>query len=100
LLPDTATGRWLRDVVHEVEGAAAHAALFVAGCSRDDAAVLASEYDLDEASLVVVPNGVDTRAVPFVDGGRRAQSRRRWLDRFLADGDIRPAPRHVAVFFG
>ncbi len=74
----------------DVEAACCAEAELVLACSDADARLLAERYGVEEARLVVVPNGVDVEAVRPVE----PQERRR---RRAAVG-LDPAPR--AVFVG
>jgi glycosyltransferase involved in cell wall biosynthesis len=77
LLPDTPAGRALVDAVRAVEGRACHEAELVMVCSRKDAAGLAGAFALRPDALVVVPNGVDLDATPWVTDAQRHATKRR-----------------------
>jgi glycosyltransferase involved in cell wall biosynthesis len=65
----------LGDVVRAESRTCAAAALVVT-CSRDDAARLATLYDVAGSRVLVVPNGADTTAIPVSNHARREAERR------------------------
>jgi glycosyltransferase involved in cell wall biosynthesis len=99
LLPETPAGRSLVHLARAVESAAVGRAALVVACSDDDVAALARAYLLDERRAVVIPNGVDTGAVRFVDPADRAVRARRWLERVASLSGGRPDPA-LALFLG
>jgi glycosyltransferase involved in cell wall biosynthesis len=68
-------GRKLAEAVFEVEKECAQASSFVLACSREDAARLQTLYGVDDRRLRIVPNGVDTGQVPFVDEATRMENK-------------------------
>jgi glycosyltransferase involved in cell wall biosynthesis len=66
----------LIEAVRAVEGACCAAATHTLVCSEQDGARLGELFGLPGERTVVVPNGVDPAAFPFVDVGTRAQRRR------------------------
>jgi glycosyltransferase involved in cell wall biosynthesis len=99
VLPDTDAGRRLLEVVRQVEGAATRHATLVGICSTEDEAALAHHYGLDPAKVLSVPNGVDARAIAFVDASARAAARDKWL-RHYADLSGFTGFRSIAIFTG
>ncbi|MFM7064237.1 MAG: glycosyltransferase family 4 protein, partial [Actinomycetes bacterium] len=96
MLPDNEGGRWLLDRVRECEGAASRAARLVVVTTDNDRAALATDYSVDPDRVSVVPNGVDTAAVPFTPLDERHVRRTELLTRYEAG----PGVRRVAVFVG
>lgn len=70
-------GPKLAESVFEVEKECARASSFVLACSKEDAGRLQTLYGIDENRLSIVPNGVDTSRVAFVDGAARKQNKAR-----------------------
>ncbi len=98
LLPRSAIGDGLREIVDRVERRAVRESVLVTGCSLDDHALLAGRYG--EHRFVHVPNGVDTGAIRYVGGPERERAGVRWRDAF---GRFHPMLRdasHVGVFVG
>lgn len=65
---------WLHAVA-EVEGECARSSPRVFACSADDARRMAELYQLDPASVSVIPNGTDTTALRYHDPIERAKTR-------------------------
>ena len=95
ILPDSEGGRWLLDRVAETEGLACAAARLVTVTTEGDRTALATDHSLDPDRIAVVPNGVDTRSVPFTGMDERARNRNRMLERLGG-----PGARHLALFVG
>jgi glycosyltransferase involved in cell wall biosynthesis len=66
----------LTAAVRAAEGACCASATHTLVCSEEDGARLGQLFGLPRERTVVVPNGVDPAAFPFVDIGTRAQRRR------------------------
>lgn len=99
ILPASASGRRLLDIVRQVEAASVEAATLVTVCSTEDRAALIEYYGLDPAKSLLVPNGVDARAIPFVDADTRAVIRERWLARYAELSGLTDL-RSIAIFTG
>ena len=96
MLPANEGGRWLLDRVRDCEGAASRAARLVVVTTDHDRTELATDYSIDPDRISVIPNGVDTSAVPFTPLEERHARRADLLVRY----DAGPALRRVAVFVG
>ncbi|MFM7061909.1 MAG: glycosyltransferase family 4 protein, partial [Actinomycetes bacterium] len=96
MLPTNEGGRWLLDRVRDCEGAASRAARLVVVTTDDDRTALSTDFSVDPDRVSVVPNGVDTAAVPFTPLDERRTRRAGLLSRYGAGPDV----RHVAVFVG
>jgi glycosyltransferase involved in cell wall biosynthesis len=85
MLAQNDTGRRLLSAAREVERGCCERAEFVFAPSAEDAERLKALYGVPRARLELVPNGVDTGAIPFTppDERRRLQSRLR-MERPLA----------------
>jgi len=57
--------------LHEIEGDLCRKAKLIFTCSADDRARLIERYDASPASIIVVPNGVDIRAIPYTPAPER-----------------------------
>jgi glycosyltransferase involved in cell wall biosynthesis len=95
ILPDSEGGRWLLDRVVETEGHACAGARLVTVTTEGDRTSMATEHSLDPDRFAVVPNGVDTRAVPFTPLDERPANRDRVLARMGGGGS-----RRLALFVG
>ncbi|MFV0317574.1 MAG: glycosyltransferase family 4 protein [Microthrixaceae bacterium] len=95
MLPRSEAGRWMLDRVADAETAAATARLVVA-TTEEDARSLEADNALETGSVVVVPNGVDTRSITVPDEATRASARARVRAELDPDG----ATGTVAVFVG
>lgn len=99
MLPRNDASMRLRALVTRVERDAARAADLVTAVSEEDRLILVDRYGLAGDKVVVVPNGVDTRDIPFTPPGLRAHRRTAWVTRLLAHRpDLRT--RHLALFVG
>jgi len=96
MLPANEGGRWLLDRVRDCEGAASRAARLVVVTTDDDRTALSTDFSVDPDRVSVVPNGVDTSAVPFTPLDERRARRAELLTRYGAGAGV----RHVAVFVG
>jgi len=61
------------DELRKVEGDLCRRADLIFACSEDDHARLGELYGIAAASILIVPNGVDTRATPYTDPQGRQQ---------------------------
>ena len=66
-----ATGAGLVETVRELEAEACHKSRLILCCSADDRDELCRLYGVESDRVVIVPNGVDTEAVPFTPPGAR-----------------------------
>ncbi|MEI6414158.1 MAG: glycosyltransferase [Pseudomonadota bacterium] len=78
------------DQVRTTEAACCQAAQRIMVCSTEDASRLASLYAISEDRFIKAPNGVDTRATPFVTLAARLASKAR----------LGLAGRQLALFVG
>jgi glycosyltransferase involved in cell wall biosynthesis len=76
MLAESEAADELIEAVRAVEGACCTTATHTIVCSQEDGARLGELFGVPAARTVVVPNGADPAAVPFVDSGLRAQRRR------------------------
>jgi glycosyltransferase involved in cell wall biosynthesis len=93
----TAAADVLLERVAELEGRATRGAAHRIACSEDDARRLAELYGVDATSIDVIPNGVDTEAIPFTTGAERRQAGARWRQRAASLG-LRQ--EHLTIFVG
>ncbi|MGH1503715.1 MAG: glycosyltransferase [Acidimicrobiales bacterium] len=96
LLPDSDAGHWFLDQARTVERAAMERAAVLTVCTDDDARTLGALTERDVPTLMV-PNGVDTRALPFKEPDTAARARAELLG--LA-GAERDDDRPIALFIG
>ncbi len=75
MLAGSAAADELIDAVRAVEGACCATATHTIVCSEEDGVRLGELFGLPRERVVVVPNGVDSAAFPFVDAQTRAQRR-------------------------
>ncbi|MEW5973242.1 MAG: glycosyltransferase family 4 protein [Pseudomonadota bacterium] len=61
------------DELRKVEGDLCQKADLIFACSEDDRARLSELYGIAPASILIVPNGVDTQATPYTDPQGRQQ---------------------------
>jgi glycosyltransferase involved in cell wall biosynthesis len=94
LLPSEPARDWLLRQVEAAEAEAVRRATIVAATTDEDARALCASYGVDRSRVIVVPNGVDSAAVPFVTGDERSRRHRDLLARY-GDGQ-----KYVAVFVG
>ena len=87
----------LLERVAELEGRATRGATHRIACSVDDAQRLAELYGVDATSITVIPNGVDSEAIPFTTGAARHHAGARWRQRAASLG-LRQ--EHLAIFVG
>lgn len=87
-------GERFRRAVESLEDEAWKGATLVTGTSSDELEALQARYGPTSSELIVVPNGVDVRAVRYTPSDRRRALRDRWLARSGAPAD------HVATFIG
>ena len=87
----------LLERVAELEGRATRGATHRTACSVDDAQRLAELYGVDATSITVIPNGVDSEAIPFTTGAARHHAGARWRQRAASLG-LRQ--EHLAIFVG
>lgn len=99
MLPRNDASMRLRALVSRVEREAARAATRVVAVSEEDRLILVDRYGIAGAKTTVVPNGVDTRDIPFTPAGLRAHRRTLWLEGLLARRpDLQTS--HLALFLG
>lgn len=68
-----AAGANLAEPVRELEAEACHASRLIFCCSENDREDLCRLYGADPARIVIVPNGVDTEAIPFTAASAKEQ---------------------------
>lgn len=95
LLPDTAAGNELVDVVSVVEGAAARNGT-VTACSPDE--LRGYEIGDSHAAPTLIPNGADVSGTPFVDLGERLSNLDHWRHTWVDAGGA--YFQHLAIFVG
>lgn len=61
-----ATMSYLLADIEQAEKAACEQSRLIAACSPEDAGKLASHYNISPGKFIVVPNGADVTAIPFV----------------------------------
>jgi glycosyltransferase involved in cell wall biosynthesis len=76
MLADSDAAEALAGAVRAIEGACCATAAHTMVCSEADGARLGELFGLPQERVVVVPNGVDPGAFPFVDAELRSQRRR------------------------
>ena len=84
LLPMSFARDELLERVRMAEEAACSTAVLTSYCAEGDRAFFASEYGVDEAAMVSVPNGVDLASRTFVSGPERQHRRELWCARLAA----------------
>ncbi len=106
VLPKTPEGIALIEEVKEIERRCCERADLVLACSETDARDLGRLYDCPEGKIHLVPNGVDTRSIPFISRETTARLRRQMnlgersscdLRRKLASAQHRRDQRHHAA---
>lgn len=97
LLDDSEHAARLVDEVRRSEGLAVEGSILLSYCSPSDLPVLMEEYGAEDSAAIFVPNGVDTRTVPFVSGANRTAARDAWLAAYPSRSGVL---RRVAVFVG
>lgn len=100
VLPRVEVGARLAEIVERVEGDVTRSSVLTTTCSDLDARTLADEYGVDASRFVVIANGVDTGATPFVDLTARRRHRDRWLNTFEGDARVVSPITRVAIFLG
>ena len=99
MLPRNDESRRLRALVDEVEGAATRSCALAVAVSEEDRLLLADRYGVPAAKIALVPNGVDTRDIPFTPPSQRAHRRTAWLAALRAHrSEIET--KHLALFLG
>ena len=96
MLPANEGGRWLLERVRDCEGGVSRAARLVVVTTDDDRTALATDFSIDPDRISVIPNGVDTSAVPFTPLDQRHTLRAELLEHY----DAGPTVRRIAVFVG
>ncbi|MFM7068492.1 MAG: glycosyltransferase family 4 protein, partial [Actinomycetes bacterium] len=96
MLPANAGGRWLIERVRDCEGGASQAARLLTVTTDEDRTAIATDYSVDPDRISVVPNGVDTAAVPFTPLTERHDRRTQLLARYEAPDSV----RRIAIFVG
>jgi glycosyltransferase involved in cell wall biosynthesis len=96
IYPDNEGGRWLLDRVGDAERTATLGADLVTATTDADLSALVDELGLAEERAAIVPNGVDTAAIPFTTGADRRKNRQV----LLTELGIPPMARRIALFVG
>lgn len=94
ILPENDGGRWLLDRVVDTEGLAIRQSRLVTATTDADLASIRADFGIGQRAAAVVPNGVDTSAIPFITGTQRRDAAARLRTRFEVE------QRGVAVFVG
>lgn len=76
MLPETSIKKTLLEQIHEVEKVCCEQAEFIMTCSEEDRQKLHELYEIPLEKIIVVPNGVDTRATTFVAPEQRSENKR------------------------
>ena len=92
MFPMTPAGAQGVDAVRAVEAASLARAQLLATCSAEDTKMFQAVYG-PLPPTVMIPNGADIDAIPFVTGHQRIRRRTHWLRAMGADPDAR-----IAVF--
>lgn len=95
IYPDNEGGRWLLAQVSAAERVAVERAELVTATTDADLAAVVAAFAVEAHRAAIVPNGVDTSAIPFVTGEERERAR----DKLLAELDLEPSGP-VALFVG
>lgn len=77
ILPNTLEGRRVASRVQEIERLACSAAQSIICVSVSDRELMERDYAVDEARILMVPNGVDLDSVTYYSPAQRAALRRR-----------------------
>lgn len=67
ILPDTEHSRELLAQLYEAEKLCCENSLMIMTCSEEDRDALCELYHIEPEKVIVVPNGVDVEATPFID---------------------------------
>jgi glycosyltransferase involved in cell wall biosynthesis len=76
ILGGSMVGRLLARKTKQVEGQLCRASDLIFACSEEDKRRLVQVYGVDEAKILVVPNGVDTREITPADDWARTDAKR------------------------
>jgi glycosyltransferase involved in cell wall biosynthesis len=96
IYPDNEGGRWLLDRVEDTERLAVSGAALITATTDADLKAVVGKFGLSEDRVAIVPNGVDTAAIPFTTGAQRRATRQV----LMTELGIESTARRLALFIG
>lgn len=75
VLPDNKEGQKLLQEIYQIEKKVCLESILIFTCSEEDKNQLADIYNVSQEKILVVPNGVDIKTVPFVSSEERIRAK-------------------------